>query len=312
MWYRIEIHPKSPISSDLSADIFWGHILWAIRFVFSERRLQEVIEDTKEGNGMVCSSILPLIGSELFIPGPKFDFGLVNIDIDPHILKKLKKQQYIPISIIESMRDNFSLSKYAITLAEWLEKREQEFIIEDKQFHNTINRLSGTTPKEGGLFAQKSYWFNCNLAVFLHWPYSKEDLYSVLKYIETTGYGADKSIGRGYLSIPAECIQTVSKEWFGMERGNMIILLSACISDSDEFVWKESYYRITSKIGRLGGVFAYVKPYYKRPLFFLEQGSVLKPVGKKDWYGVIKQNVHIDKRIVHYGVGVGYGINLVN
>ncbi len=311
MWYKVKIKPLSSILSDLSSDILWGHLMWAIRYVISEDKLKQVIDDTKEGNGLFCSSLFPIFdGREFFpalkLPAPKEKAEKHNIEV-----KELKKIRFVPQDIIIDMKDSFSLDKYFNLLIGELKSGLPTMFHQEVRMRNVINRRSNTVQK-GGLFSTRPMAFVGDmLYFFIHWPYEEKDLYSILEFLSSSGYGADKSVGLGHIEIDLnKDVEKLAEDFFDVDGANAFIGLSLGIVEESEVDLSRSFYKIKSKIGRLGEAFANIEPYYKRPLWFMEEGSILCIKERKKVYGKLEENVHPNRDIVHYGITVPYKIKM--
>ena len=119
-----------------------------------------------------------------------------------------------------------------------------------------------------------------------------------MKYIELSGFGADASIGKGNLKF-------TSIENFKLpesENPNAFMTISNFIptkDDLDNVDGTNLWYKIFTKYPKVGGHFALTDP-FKKPLVFMEAGSVFKVKTHKDFYGQILNGVHSNPDIVQF------------
>ncbi len=308
MWYKVIFSQVSPLSSDLSSDVVWGHMLWAGRYLFSEDWVREEINKSRIGEGIKVSSLLPYVNGEIFIPNLKVDFSIIK----DSAVKKYKKIPYIPLSYIMSLRNEFSVRKFVSDIGSIISDIPENLLIKERRLRNSINRKTGTTLEQGGLYGQDGIRLQGDLLFFLHWPYTEERLDSILQYIESTGYGAHRSIGYGRLRLKGkERLTDDEVRLFEDDTANAVILLGLCSPLQDEFDWGKSWYSVKMKVGKLGEEYARHKPFYKRPIWFLEEGSVMRWTSPRSFYGRIEEDVHIDKNICHYGISFGINVRLL-
>ncbi|MFC1730369.1 hypothetical protein ACFL6I_08540 [candidate division KSB1 bacterium] len=181
--------------------------------------------------------------------------------------------------------------------------------VSDIVSHNTINRISDTTGTSGGFFQQEESFYaqNQNFVVFLKCGESRwSEVREVFSEIEWSGFGKDKSTGKGQVKI-------VSSEKTALPDCNVpnaVMSLSSMIPSADDAV--DARYSLMTKYGKLGG--DYAKSAYspgsplipfKKPLIMMKAGAVfsLKNGQRKEFLGCMMNNVHHHPDIVHYAYG---------
>ncbi len=322
MWYKVRFAVRSVIASDISSDIFWGHILWAIRYLFSEEKLKEVLSLMEEvelsGSGIICTSLFPEYMGMEFFPALRVPVSeSLAIGEGRSKAKKLKKISFIPKKLLDSLRENFSISRYFEQVIQTEDEIREVLPFVSGIMRNAINRKNNRVDA-GNLFSTYGISFRegVSLYAYVYVPkdiFSKKEVASVMEYIAETGFGADKSVGYGALRFSEDNdITEIDETIFGdRESSNSFISLSLFSPLEDEVFLKKSFYKTRVKIGRLGESYARKKPFYKRPLWFLEEGSLCRAGEKKFVYGTLFKDVHIDNAICHYSIGVPYWINWV-
>ena len=329
--YRIKIILKSSLITYLQADTLFGHIMWAIRYIKGNKFLEELLEEYSKTPSFLISdgfksgylprpivapidtqALQEIIKAKKNLKDDKKE--LVNALIE---IKELKKVRQIPFSIYEKLSQNYNeegLYTYLLKDAEnilGLKKEEEEALIT----HNTINRVTNSVLEEGGFFQQterfykKGYSFDIYIKV-LNSSFSMEDIKEALEYISQTGFGKDKSTGKGYFQI--ESLDTVDLDRF---KGNAVMSLSTFIPSGDEL--KEGYYEVFTKFGKLGGDYAmaskdvYYNP-FKKPLIMMKPGSTFYCDSIKPYFGSLIEDVHSNPKIKHYAFMFPIGINIKN
>ncbi len=215
--------------------------------------------------------------------------------------KKLKKATWIGNQLSDSgyLYDvRKELAVLAATEARILMKDEDEpknkHEIKQIDFHNKIDRLSGTTSGSGELFASPTSYYQDQC--FNSWLdtdfFTKEELQELFAYIRDHGFGKDKNTGKGRFEITLE-----DYAWPDCSDNNAFLLLSNMVpSDTDTTL---ASYKSKTKFPKVGGDYALTKSPYKYPLYILEPGSVFfAGTDNKAPQGCLLQNVHSDPNIV--------------
>uniref|UniRef100_A0A7C4UBS2 CRISPR system Cms protein Csm4 n=1 Tax=candidate division WOR-3 bacterium TaxID=2052148 RepID=A0A7C4UBS2_UNCW3 len=245
-------------------------------------------------------------------------------------LKTLKKQSFISRKILEELKNNLSYHNLYKCVFEgnycpvnFLKKPEKcksskrdcsyftknkcDFIksisSESNIFHNTINRLTNTVEEKGGFYSTKNTFYEESVRIWIYIYYDDfeiEKIKEIFNFISISGFGKDKSTGKGYFDFEIEENVIIPKS----DNPDAFIVLSNYYPKKDDF--QNAQYDIFTKIGKLGGDFANLKsiPHFKKPLLFIRPGSTIKPYNFKDFYGDIVRNVHTDERIIQYGITI--------
>lgn len=184
----------------------------------------------------------------------------------------------------------------------WHGKRIEQEIT----YHVKINRLSGTA-LDRALFTTEDTFSGCDTMeayCMIDGSFTKERLRQCLNFISDSGYGKDKSSGKGAVSF------TITDSDIGdpATSANAFMSLSNYVPcETDQ---TQGFYKLFTKYGKLGGHFANSpvisgkEPLpYKYPLIMFEAGSVFKMDQTRDCFGRIVEKIHPadNPKIAHYG-----------
>jgi len=302
----------------MQSDTLFGHFCWALRYVKGERALIEFLGAFSEDNApLILSSGFP----KGYLPMPVL--RPLSLDEEEVIaqkcksklefareMKDLKKVLFIPIEALQLLKDNlscFNLYNKHIDGEVLLENPNIWSVAET--WHNAKNRLTDRVV-EGKLFAKEDIFFSegADIAVYFEDSYfGIDELCKLLDFIARSGYGADKSSGRGFFEY------RLIDDWDlpVSENPNAFMSLSHYHPKEGDFI--EGFYETTTKFGKIGGHWAsgIEGGPFKMPLLMLTPGSVLVPGKQKDFYGGLIANVHRKEGIVHYGISLPLKVRVV-
>ena len=147
--------------------------------------------------------------------------------------------------------------------------------------HNTINRFSGTTGDEGGLYEQeeKFTWNGKNWLFIKSEDGLIDDVKKLFELLSRTGFGKKKATGKGVFKI------LLFNEFMGFENisdAEYFISLSHFIPAQSDPV--EGWYKTTVKYGKMGGERVSSTNPFKKPLLMLCPGAVFKTGGQLEYY----------------------------
>ena len=322
--YRLIIKPISPFQTPLHSDTLFGHICWALRYLKGEDELIKFLSTFNDNES-------PIILSDGFpkdyLPMPIL--RPLSIEEDEELqrqyrtklefareLKTLKKESYIQISAVEMLKDNLSYYNLYIKhlLGEILLENPQvsdnkPFSKADEVWHNAKNRLTDRVI-EGRLFAKKDIFYDegAELTVYIEDNYfEQKDLVEIFDFISRSGYGADKSTGRGLFEYK------LIDEWDLPEAKNPNAFMTLSHYHPREGDFKEGFYETSTKFGKIGGHWAsgIDGGPFKMPLLMLNPGSVFLSDKHKPFYGEIVPNVHKQQGVVHYGIAMPLKVRVV-
>lgn len=324
--YTIEIRLESPIITYFQSDTIFGHICWAIRFLYQngENKLREFLEahDKEENPPLLVSNGFPAD----YLPKPIIP-PITQTELDTFVgrenriansfkIKTIKKLVFIhksdfeqlqtgaitPLSLFQNMYGSYD------TIVKDL-ANEQSMVVQ----HNTVNRIEGKVTR--GLYAQEETFFGPNPGNFViylkTYRFSRKELESIFAFIGDGGFGRDKSTGKGYFTFKVN----EGSDLREANNPNAFMTLSSFIPKENDPV--KGYYQTLLKYGKLGGLYAKGTSEvnnnpFKKPLIMFSAGSVFYDTEyhKGKPYGALLDDVHNNKEIRHYAHAFPIGIDL--
>jgi len=324
--YVITLTMLSSFGTPLQADTLFGHICWAVKFLdwnennkltdFLDRYENETTPPLLISNGFpegyIAKPIIPPVTQktldELFRAEERIE--------NAFLIKSIKKAEFVPLEVFRRLQTG---SVSPRKLLEEMKCCIKEMIAEERTAtvsvqHNTIDRIKGSV-RQGGLFSQEETFFGAGkerFTVYLKSNYfTTEDLTRIFHFISESGYGRDKSTGKGYFTFEIKEGTDLSDT----EHSNAFMTLSSYIpKESDP---TEGYYNIIHKFGKLGGTYAKGisevsgNP-FKVPLIMFSAGSVFhdREYAHGKVYGSLLKEVHHNKDIRHYAYAFPIGVNI--
>lgn len=323
MLYRYKIMPKSPLMTPLMSDTLFGHFCWALLYL----RGEDFLTDFLDSYGKDKPS--PLLFSSAFLSGhlPRPDLPPMSRDqankfVSAHFgnnikarylgfsrLKGWSKIRLIKMEQWLSLKDGYANEVLYKTFAS---ENVQSFVSNTEtevSSANTINRISGAVEQEGGgLFQREKIWYHEGTELDLYIEAGDGEIkdlagWFLTEYLPEHGFGADKSVGMGSLSVSPD--DTFDPGMLEVKDPNARLSLSAA-----SFRGMEKYlafYRLNTKFGKLGGSYSVTSPTgghpkpFKKPVLMFEPGAVFFTPDKLNSVPLLDR-VHSDGRIRHYGI----------
>jgi len=322
--YKLIITPCSPFQTPLHSDTLFGHICWALRYLKGENELLKFLKTFDDKNvPLILSSGFPNDFLPMLVLRPlsiaeedalwqEYRKGdQTRLDFTRE-MKTFKKLPYVEIAAIEMHKNN--LSYYQLYMKHLLGEilLENKDILKTEQvevWHNSKNRLTDRVT-EGKLFAKEDTFYKegMELCVYIEDTYFGEKrLSEVFDFIARSGYGADKSVGRG--SFNYELIE----RWGLPESDNPNGFMTLSHYHPKRGDFHDGFYDTSTKFGKIGGHWAASidgGP-YKMPTLMLNPGSVFLTAAQKPFYGGLIPNVHKQKDIVHYGIALPLKVRVI-
>ncbi len=313
--YKITWTVRSPVETELQSDTIFGHFCWILLHKKGKDELESFLEDLKKSPIFVLSSAFPkgYIPFPIALPVPIADFERLRVMLKwsdskedkikfALLKKKLKKSRWISASYWYKNHDNFSLP--ALYYDVWNKTNndinklfEDQDILKIRPFreevvsitYNSINRITGTTSKEGASLYNEPATFYGENAQFESYlstdQFTKDELDELFKIIESGGFGKKKNTGKGHFKITLEEFDPPQ-----CNDPNAYLVLSNTIPAPDDPT--DCFYNGFTKFGKLGSNYSSTKSPFKYPLFMFAPGSVF--IGEKKPVGTLMQNVHPD------------------
>ncbi|MGL6100996.1 MAG: type III-A CRISPR-associated RAMP protein Csm4 [Fusobacteriaceae bacterium] len=311
--YVWKIKPTSSFLTPWQSDTLYGHLLWAILFLYGEDELNEVIQNFKNfkapfivSNGFFGDE-LPFIKKE-FIQTEKVKMIAKDIYGDESQdslvktirgIKELNKKKTMPLDSFENMRGNQSNYEYLRETLKCLKKIDKNTLFKEIPIlHNVVNRLSGVT-EENGIYTLNEGFSNSTISIYikLRDDFEIEKFDSLLKYIEATGFGKKTSSGKGQID------RVEFKEFNGFKEvsdANGYVVLS-------NFVPKKGDYKeiisgeVITKRAKAGNEIENSDFPFKKPFVCYIPGAIFKK-GDNTIVGKVLENIHIDSKIIQIGI----------
>lgn len=143
-----------------------------------------------------------------------------------------------------------------------------------RQAHNTIDRLTGTTPEAGGLYFMDEEWRRDEAAerdVYAAGEISGEALQTLFNLVGEFGFGRDANLGRGRFTATVE---PADARLFDHD-GNRRLSLSHGVLTANMAV---PFYKLHTHYGKLGGLYAGgERSPFKHPLLLTRPGATFSP-----------------------------------
>jgi CRISPR-associated protein Csm4 len=331
MLYRYKIIPKAPLITPLMSDTFFGHFCWALWYQRGDEYLTHFLDSYGK------EKPAPVLFSSAFVSGylprpalPSLGWHKIKGFVSTHF-REGKKDLFQEFSRIKSWN-----KRRLISVHQWLQLKEdyseerlyeaflnEEGIVDKKiseleiAMSNMIDRVSGTVPQEGGgLFVREKIWYHKGIDLDVYVEVNREEIEDLViwfltDHLQESGFGADKSIGMGSLSISRD--DSFDPGQFAVPEPNARLSLSM-----SSFPGMESYdasYRLKTKFGKLGGMFASSSPTggnpkpFKKPVLMYEPGAVFFCSNSLNDRSLLN-NVHSDDRIRHCGIPITFPFKL--
>lgn len=319
MEYTIKISLQSPIITPLQSDTLFGHICWAIRYLWGEKYLVDFL------NQYHPEKTPPLFISNGFPDGylpkpvlPPVSQGDLDTILrkdrvsDSYKIKSIKKTDLVPISILNTLQDEpispeklfqkmYDKKNYGAVMG--AEKSRISMTIR----HNTVNRIKNRV--EEGLYDLEEFFCHEGSNIFCIYVKSdrfyRDEIERIFKFIGENGFGKDKNTGKGHFKVKSIEKRIDLPEW---ENPNSFMTLSSFIPAKTDPI--KGYYNVLKKHGKLGGMYANGNP-FKRPLLMFQAGSVFFDEPVKSTYGFLLQDVHHKhKDVRHYAYAFPIGLRI--
>ncbi len=285
--FRVRLTLLSPIATPLCSGTLFGHLCWAWREVgpAGGPTLAEWL-DGLEGDPFLISDGFPagwlprpLLEPRLR-PTPPEDKGARARFFAE--LKQRKEARWLPVE--EFLRLRADLNEK--TLAEAGVGSKPGGLLEHTSPHNRIDRLSGQTLKEGGLFFSTECWPDPKEPpiwdVYVQTSLSAKLLQRLFSHVGDSGYGRDATWGRGRFLAEVE---EADQRLFDFEGDRRMSLSHGSLSEN----MRDPRYRIVCHIGRLGNVYARAEKPFKYPLMLVAPGATFAPADRGPYGALLDQ-----------------------
>ncbi len=305
--YKISWVPRSPTTTPLQSDTIFGHLCWAIKYLWGEEELEKLISALKDSPIFVLSSAFP----QGKLPKPAFPISGIVMDagratlIDSYeisdirlttLLKQIKKDVYVSLEYLKKKSFVFDALEYLENEIKIKSGKTETVKHEAEQieFHNKIDRQTGTTSGSGELFASPlTFYHDVSFDSWLDTDYySYDQLQELFQFISLNGFGKDKNTGKGKYEISIE-----PYKWDECKDYNAYLNLSNMVPAKDDNA--RCSYSSKTKFGKVGGDFAVTETPFKYPVLVIEPGAVFSAIEvKASPRGQLLCDIHPNPKIV--------------
>lgn len=322
--YTLNIRLRSSVITPFQSDTLFGHICWAVRYLWGNNSLKSFLDKYNHLND--STQDMPLLISNGFPKGylPKPILSSISqnelerildaakLQENSYKIKFIKKFDLVPITLLKS------LAKDDLTPVDLFRRMYEEFDLLqalDKSRiwaairHNTVNRIKNKV--EEGLFDQEECFVKPDTDLFTIYiksiSFSKVELETIFGFIGENGYGKDKHTGKGHFIVQDIQEGLDLPEW---EKPDAYMTLSSFIPKQNDPT--NGYYRFIQKYGKTGELFAKEDKFkgnpFKRPMLMFAAGSTF--LGKAP-SGIMVNDVHYsNKDIKQYAYAFPMGIRM--
>ena len=273
-YFRVTLTLTTALGTPMHSGTLWGHFAWAVRYSERKAALEQWLRNQMV-NPWLLSSAMPegMLPRPLLRPCRRFNAHANLKTLEAR--KKRRKMEWIPENLFLSLRERLNEDSIDAGLADCTFPVAPS-LLPARVAHNTIDRISGTTPAQGGLYF-KDDWFplrdGTRVQIFIE--ASVEDhsrIDTLLGFIGENGFGRDASIGRG--TFTHEMVEEGAL--FAASGDRAMSLSHGVVTDR----MKYPRYKLHTHFGKLGGhrVNDAAGP-YKYPVLMARPGTTYTPEG---------------------------------
>ena len=307
-YFRIEIELESAILTPLHSGTLYGQLCWAYRTLYGVKALEDWLRE-QETDPFLLSGAMPrgYLPRPLLAPmtrGGKLSLGEIDNS------KRLRKIGWVKKDDFAAIRRGLSEAALMGCLMGY-EKNSPSDLRVERRAHNTIDRLSGTTPDAGGLYFVDESWpnetsGNGRLDVYAGTSMDGVQVGKLFAFMGGWGFGRDASTGKGRWSCR---VVEESGTLFGDDSVRRMSLSHGSLTPN----MQEPRYKLHVHYGKVGGGYAITSNPFKYPMTLLRPGATFRPTagGPRMW-GEMLRNVHPEKNWIvqqaqHLTVGYSEG-----
>ena len=320
--YEIIIKPLSGFGTPLKGDTIFGHFCWQVAYdsTLLGKTLDELLTNYHSKPFAIFSSAYPkfYFGTKSYyaMKTPSLPLEkMFNLEGGKRQMIEMRKDYKAKQWMVLNGNEGFSSFKELEflddkDLVEKIKKcvspetRRQvrkggtkNFIATFSQYHNTINRFTGTTGE--GQFApfdveQHLFFPETELALFVGIDEAVINIEQAKKGLERIGefgFGKDASTGLGRFELAED--DEIDLSSMGSNSPNACYTLSPSVPEKDTF--ENMFFTLFTRYGRHGDVLAKSANPFKNPVVMADEGAILKPktetVFDKPYIGIAVTNL---------------------
>lgn len=291
--YRVRLRLQGPLATPLQSGTLFGHLCWALRWRDGEGALTDWLA-ALEDRPLLLSDAFPAgcLPRPLLAPAPlpeprggesRNDFR-ARMEGD----KALRKRAWIAVDDWLALRGNLNEARLMERLraSPAPESARSERV---RLAHNTIDRLTGTTPDSGGLYFMDETWHDPRQAaerdVYLRAELPAGEVEDLFRRVGESGFGRDAALGRGRFGVTV----TAADPALFDHAGNRLLSLAHGLLTAN---MAEPRYKLHTHYGKLGGLYAGgARSPFKQPLSLLRPGATFAPADGGP-FGALLAGVH--------------------
>lgn len=299
--YKIVIRPVTSFCSPLQSDTLFGAFCWSYLYRYGNEALHEMLCHARAGNpDIIFSNAFP--SGRLPMP---IGAGSLREKQDMLTTKQERCQGYIN----KKKRDLLS----TITLDEFnavLNGREPSYSYSDStelratSWRNMVSRESYTVESregEGSLFEVEETYSMGDYDVYMYSALDRKVLSCTLTEMFRAGIGAQRSVGKGAFEVVGGL--EIFEGFRVPGKANGFVALSNFVPKKEDPT--EGYYRTLVKYPKVSYISSEEDSPFKKPLIFLEAGSVFYDQPVKPFYGSCVERVALKGGIVSDEIVIG-------
>jgi CRISPR-associated protein Csm4 len=322
MEYTIKIALQSSVITPFQSDTLFGHICWAIRYLWGEKYLVDFLNQyhPEKTPPLFISNGFPdgYLPKPILLPVSQGNLDKILLEdrvSDSYKIKSIKKADLVSISILKRLQGE-AISPKGLFREMYKEYKDKNYDavmdVEKSRINmtirrNTVNRIKNKV--EEGLYDQEEFFCHEGSNIFCIYMrsdrLSRDKIERIFKFIGKNGFGKDKNTGKGHFEVESIEEKIDLPEW---ENPNSFMTLSSFIpAETDP---TKGYYKVLKKHGKLGGMYTHGNP-FKRPLLMFQAGSVFFDEPVKSNYGSLLPGVHRKhKDVLHYAYAFPIGLRI--
>lgn len=212
LWFRLRRDRASPLGTPLTSGTLFGHLCWALRDRDGEPALEAWLERLREEPFAVSDGFPAGTLPRPLLPSPAQP-AQPRQALDREALQRLetaKKQRRRALVSLDRWRDvrvGLNAARAAAALVE--DPRVdgadlKPLTVENRVPHNVIDRRSGHTLEQAGLWFADEWWTaeaGSAMDLYVRTSRSADDVADLLCRVGAQGYGRDASLGRGLFTV---------------------------------------------------------------------------------------------------------------
>ncbi len=315
--YKVNLTPCGSMTSIPDSQTLFGSICWAIRDLYGEKELEELLDnfETNKNRFVISSAFMDgLFKAPIIIWATLEELKEIekNMGIQGSVLsrksKLLKKIEYFTerifreylsgklarLKVVESIVAGKGPYAYKDGILYYKDENIERYrLYEEYMRRNMINRITGTTDGGELYYYNKIFIPEDSKLYFLIKTDEIEYFKPVFNIMSDMGIGGDKSIGVNNFKV--EFAQEFSYEKSMKEN----ILLSKYIPNYEEIDWENSLFTISTGAYRVESRDEFFgEDIIKDEIIYLSEGSTIILKENKDIYGRMPVVKEIGKKKV--------------